>query len=94
MTLIAFLAMICLALLNGCGGGGSSPVNANSAGTGRATFTVLWPTPSRLIPVAANSIVVQILNGSTVLGSQTLTRPAGAAPASVKRRTSFGNMAS
>ncbi|MES2459160.1 MAG: hypothetical protein V4671_01155 [Armatimonadota bacterium] len=70
----------------GCGGGGtrSSPVSAPSApasqGLGRATFTVTWPAPSssRLIPSAANSIVVKITTiDGAALAEQRLTRPAG-----------------
>lgn len=75
----AWLAMLCLVLLNGCG----SSTSSNNPGTGRATFTVLWPKSGRLIPTAANSIVVQILYGGTVLASQTLPRPAGGGPTTV-----------
>src|SRR5450432_4396318 len=65
----------------GCGAN-----HANSGGdistmapalVGRATVSIAWPKPTRLIPDAAASIVVRIFKGSTVLASQTLARPAG-----------------
>src|ERR1051326_7643809 len=69
------LAIICLACAivlvvgtHGCGGSGGGA-------TGRATFKVLWPAPSRLIPLAANSIKVEIRRGSAVVGTQILARP-------------------
>ena len=73
-----------LALIAGCGGGG--PVSPGSTGsTGSATFTVLWPerAEGRLIPVACNSIKVEIRDGGNVLASQTVDRPEGGGPASV-----------
>src|ERR1044071_894783 len=65
-------SLVCVVLLintPGCGGSGSG------AG-GRAVFKVLWPVPSRLIPLAANSIKVDIRRGTTVVASKILARPA------------------
>jgi hypothetical protein len=82
-TGFAILSLLCLlyfALLTGCGSGNQTGGNtATSSGTavGRATFTVLWPAAGRLIPAAANSIVVQILQGQVVLATRILARPAG-----------------
>lgn len=63
-------------LLAGCGGGGSQSL------TGRATFTVIWPPPSRLIPLAANSITVTIFRNGNQVASQVLARPPGGGSAS------------
>ena len=66
---LSWLAVVCLTLLNGCGG--SNPSNSlSSTGrtTGHATFKVIWPKPTRPDPhLAANSIVVQILSGTSVV---------------------------
>lgn len=76
-----WLTMVCLVVIGlisfGCGAGNVMPPQSTTSGraTGRATFTVNWPKPTRLIPTAANSIVVQILSGTTVVASQTLSRP-------------------
>src|ERR1051325_9734486 len=72
-------ACILGAALAGCGGGGGVAGGA----TGRATFTVIWPDRSRLIPLAANSIKIDIVRNGNNVGSQTLPRPAGGGPASV-----------
>src|SRR5438874_8317728 len=63
--------------IHGCGGG------APASRTGRATFTVIWPPPSRLIPAASNSIKVDIKDGNQTVASQTLPRPSGGGPATV-----------
>ena len=68
------LFTVLTALLTGCGAG--SPPSIEATTSGRATFTVTWPARGRLIPEAANSIVIQIRNGNTIAASQTLSRPA------------------
>jgi len=63
-------------ILIGCGGGGSD--SAGQSGTGRATMTIVWPSTeetSRLIPTASQSIVVNILQNSQVVATQTVARP-------------------
>ncbi len=67
--------MLFLLFLAGCGGGNNSQSVA-TGGQGRATLTVQWPTRSRLIPDASNSINVVINQGTTVVAHQTLARPA------------------
>ena len=66
-------------LLTGCGGGNNSLTSGTvqSGGRGSATFTVIWPTRSRLVPLAANSIVVTIYLGTAQLQQKVLPRPAG-----------------
>lgn len=60
-------ALLTLVIM-GCGGSSSRP--SATTGRGGATMTVQWPTAtSRFIPVAANSIVVSFLQGSTVVAS-------------------------
>jgi hypothetical protein len=64
------------ALLTGCGGGGgvAAPL------TGRAVFNIVWPEPgsravSRLIPLAANSIKIELKDsGGSTIDSTTLNR--------------------
>jgi hypothetical protein len=65
--------------LAGCGG--SSP-SANP-GTGKATFTVVWPEPSRLLPAASNSVKVEIMQGPASVGSKVVARPAQGGSATV-----------
>lgn len=74
MRWFALIAGI-LAVLAGCGGGGSSSPSGTVSTTGRATFTIQWPGRSRLIPVGANSIRVRISSPSAVLAEQVLPRP-------------------
>ncbi len=74
------LVLLC-ALLSGCGGvSRHSPAGLSAPAAGAASFAVRWPAPAqvraRLIPAAANSIVVTIKRGGTVIASQTLARPA------------------
>ena len=61
---------LCVAALSlaGCGGAGLSP-------TGRLAVRVAWPekTASRVIPAAAQSVLVQVLQGATVVNSTILT---------------------
>jgi|GEM_PF-7013664 len=77
------LMLVLLASLTGCGGSGGSHSTATPM-TGLAAFTVQWPAapaavPAQakphLIPAASSSIVVTILNGTTVLQSFTFVRP-------------------
>src|SRR5690348_495904 len=66
-----------LLLLPGCGGGNHFlPATATAtAGRGRATFTIVWPAPTRLIPDASNSIHVDIMQGTTHIDAKLLARP-------------------
>src|SRR5688500_17951575 len=63
-----FAAVITIALA-GCGGG------SDSAESGRAVFTVVWPALSRLIPVASNSIKVEISRGGAEIAEKVIQRP-------------------
>ncbi|MBS1726901.1 MAG: DUF3500 domain-containing protein [Armatimonadetes bacterium] len=62
-----FVALLLTLQLCSCGGG--------SKASGAASLSITWPDQSRLIPVAANSITVAFLNGSTTVASQTVARP-------------------
>src|SRR5438105_2441217 len=57
-------------LLVGCGGGGN-----HGPAMGSLSLKVIWPPPSRLIPQASNGIKAVLTIGTTVIGSQILTRP-------------------
>jgi hypothetical protein len=73
--LFAVVALVS-ALLTGCGGGGgvTTPL------TGRAVFNIVWPQAgsravSRLIPLAANSIKIELKDsGGSLLDSSVLNR--------------------
>jgi hypothetical protein len=75
LTNVLALTILCALLLfsGGCGGGDRP---AENTGTGRATYSVRWPTPSRLIPQAATSIRIQILNDTKVIKTVVLAKPA------------------
>jgi hypothetical protein len=68
-----------LALLAGCGGGTMSAATRVATPIGRAQITLTWPARSeatRLIPQAANSVLVSFLNpDNSTLTSQLLVRP-------------------
>jgi hypothetical protein len=67
-----FSILLVSLLLVGCGGG--SPSSHGTAG--RATFNILWPNRSRLIPAASNSIRINIKRGATVTTTRLVPRPA------------------
>ena len=62
-TLLMALAVLILAFLVGCSGRHSynSSLSTPSRNEGRATFTIHWPAPGRLIPVAS-SVIGGVLN--------------------------------
>ncbi|HLO99919.1 MAG TPA: transglutaminase-like domain-containing protein [Fimbriimonas sp.] len=59
--------------LAGCGGGG---IINQTAGKTTGSISIVWPPPSRLLPKACNSVVVKITDGTTVISTKTLARPA------------------
>ncbi len=72
LSMLAALAAV--GLLGACGSGGTSGGGGTESGT--VTVNLTWPTASRLIPYAANSVVVTLRNESgTALASGTLNRP-------------------
>ena len=60
-------------VLSGCGGSHHA-----AARRGHLRFTVTWPQqgPSRVIPTAAQSLLVQVKQGTTVINSGVIARPA------------------
>ena len=68
-------ALIALSPL-GCGNSGSSTVTGRPAATSRATVTVRWPDPGRVVPAATTSLQIDIMNGATFISRQLLMRPA------------------
>jgi streptogramin lyase len=74
LILAVVVACASVVLLVGCGGHGGG-----GAADGRAVITVAWPTRSRLIPAAANSITATFKRGQEVVASQVLSRPANGA---------------
>lgn len=69
MKLARFLPLLLALVAAGCGGGGHAGPT-----TGRFTVRFAWPTPKgRVVPTAAQSIVVLVKQGTTVTNSATLT---------------------
>ena len=80
--LLAPFGLLCLLFLVGCGGGNNSQL-VSTGGQGRATLTVQWPERTRLIPDASNSIKVVINQGTTLVATKTLPRPASGGTSTV-----------
>ncbi|MBC8101979.1 MAG: hypothetical protein H7Z41_05265 [Cytophagales bacterium] len=82
MTLCAAVLPLPL-LLTGCGGSGSESAPPLPASTGqsrgRASFTIVWPERTRLIPSASNSIIISLYGAgpdAPLVGSEVIARPA------------------
>ncbi|MBB6051158.1 Ig-like domain-containing protein [Armatimonas rosea] len=71
--------------LTGCGG--ASSLATVAAATGRATLSITWPEATRLIPTAANSITISFLQGTTVVNTQTVARPANGSSSTLSFET-------
>ena len=76
-------------LLGGCGSGGRTISAGNTvadrSATGNATLQIQWPirkVNSKLIPVASNTILVQISFRGKIIVTKTVARPSGANPVS------------
>jgi hypothetical protein len=75
---IAVLAVAaCASPLAGCGSGVNSA--QGSAPSGRATFTVIWPTGSvgRLVPQACRSVRVSVAKATVEVAAKVVARPEG-----------------
>jgi alpha-tubulin suppressor-like RCC1 family protein len=72
------ILLFCAAWICGCGSSSSTTAPLTS----RVAFTVQWPAPSRLIPLAANSIKLSLSQNGNLLDSTVLARPAQGGPAS------------
>ncbi len=71
------LGAIVLMTMWSCGGSGSS---GGISGSGRAAMTFQWPArtkSTRLIPIASNSIKIDVTVNGLAVTSQTVARPAG-----------------
>jgi hypothetical protein len=77
---VVLLLLPLVVLQPGCGGSGGGN---NASGTGSAALSITWPTRSRLIPAAANSIRVTFSQSGTVLADQLIPRPAAGGTSSV-----------
>lgn len=85
--ILSLLALLCIALLSGCGGGGlpqaaPPPLSQGSQADGTASFAVKWPDPSaaghlsgHLIPAACNSILLTVTRSGQPVTSQLIVRP-------------------
>jgi hypothetical protein len=76
---IFFLLLLGLLIMSGCGGGGGN----NASGTGAASLSITWPTRSRLIPAASNSIRIIFTQNGTILANQLVPRPATGGTSSI-----------
>ncbi len=76
LRLPLLLASLCVL---GCGGHGPSPSSDTGSTRGAASLTVAWPArTARLIPNAANSLVVTLSLNGAVVATKTVARPTGA----------------
>ncbi|MGC4047241.1 MAG: PQQ-binding-like beta-propeller repeat protein [Armatimonas sp.] len=62
---VALSTSLAILPLSGCGAGGGHNAAASRQKNGEITFTLTWPQPSRLIPLAANSIQLRLFRGAT-----------------------------
>lgn len=75
---IAIILLGCVPLVLGCGGGSSqSGSNAsNAAGSkGSLQFNITWPTASRVIPAAAESLVISLTSNGQPITTRVIARP-------------------
>jgi hypothetical protein len=69
------LGLVALATIIACGGGGGSA--GSGVTTGRASLAITWPSDSRVVPLAAQSIVITMRNsGNQVVETGLLVKPA------------------
>ncbi|MGC4042903.1 MAG: PQQ-binding-like beta-propeller repeat protein [Armatimonas sp.] len=71
-SLLLRLAIVSTFPLTGCGGG-QNPSNSRSRGS--ASLTIHWPEQTRLIPEAANSIALTLIQGAAVVERRVVSRP-------------------
>jgi hypothetical protein len=77
--------LVCLAFCHGCGGGSSQGSAQNAQARGSLQFDIVWPAPSRVIPAAAQSLVIQVSSGSQTVVRKIIPRPpAGTNTSSVR----------
>lgn len=67
------VATAVLTILSGCGGGGNSSAIAVSGGS--LQVGVIWPEPSRLIPIASNSIKIEVYDGANLVATDLIPKP-------------------
>jgi hypothetical protein len=78
------LLLACLALASGCGGG-SSPGTKSTVVPGSVQFVIVWPLPTRVIPAASQSLVIEVKSGAQQLAKKVIPRPpAGTNTSSVR----------
>jgi YVTN family beta-propeller protein len=73
LTLCTLLALT-VCWLGGCSGGGNN-ATLGGGSAGQATLTIKWPAPTRLIPLAANCILVHFAGPNGFLATQEADRP-------------------
>lgn len=71
------LVVVLAALAAGCGSNSrpSAPTGPAETRTGAAAVTIQWPDASRLIPQAAASIKIEMVQGAAVISTQTVDAP-------------------
>jgi len=82
LTAVATVLVAMPIFLVGCGSGGGfkKPTSSTSRKVGQVSIKVTWPDRTRLIPQAAESIVVVLNKGGAELRRATLVRPAAGQP--------------
>lgn len=67
------MATAALTILSGCGGGGNS--SAISTDGGALQVGITWPEASRLIPIASNSIKIDVYDGANLVATELVPKP-------------------
>ena len=57
---------------------------SHNRSTGAATFHIVWPRPSRLIPAASASVKIEVALNSKTIATKVVPRPAAGGTATVK----------
>ena len=79
------IAVLCLATGLGCGGGSGGGPQGATKSPGSLQFDILWPTRSRVIPAASQSLVIQVTSGTQAPIKKVIPRPpAGTNTSSVR----------
>lgn len=76
LIIVAIVLMVGLVMINGCGYGNALTLPSAATRRGTVSITIHWPVRSRLIPAAANSILITLTHGGQQVKKMVVPRPA------------------